>query len=91
MTTPRAGSTSVTSVSIPTETLEAIRARVGKKGLSAFVTEAVQRELHRQANRDALAELVAETGPVDENELRQTLERLDRHHTTHRTRASDAA
>ena len=83
----------MTSVSLPTETLEAIRARVGKKGLSAFVAEAVQRELHRQANRDDLAELIAETGPVDEDELRGTLDRLDRHHAAHRgdSRSADAA
>ena len=91
MGTERAGKTRVTSVSLQAETLEAVRARTGKQGISAFIEEAVQRELHRRGVQELLDAMIDETGPVDEQDLREKLDRLDRHHAAHRPDISDAA
>ena len=57
------------SVSLPAGTSEGVRARVGARGFSAYVAQAVARQLERDALDDALARMEAEHGPVDENEV----------------------
>ncbi|MFC9858476.1 MULTISPECIES: hypothetical protein [unclassified Streptomyces] len=53
---PGEGPTKSVSVSVHEGTIEAVRARVGKRGFSAYVDAAVQ----RQIERDNLAELTAD-------------------------------
>jgi hypothetical protein len=93
MSTPRSGKTRVTSVSLRAETLEAIRSRAGKQGVSSYIEEAVQRQLQREAVDDYIAEYEAEHGPVDPAEVAARAERIRAHHAAHRGDASppDAA
>ena len=64
------------SVSLPAGTSEGVRARVGARGFSAYVAQAVARQLDRDALDDALARMEAEHGPVDENEVLEIMGRL---------------
>lgn len=64
------------SVSLPAGTSEGVRARVGARGFSAYVAQAVARQLERDALDDALARMEAEHGPVDENEVLEIMGRL---------------
>lgn len=66
------------SVTIPTATSEGIRARVGARGFSAYVTRAVARQLERDALDDVLARMEAEHGPVDEDTVNEIMGRLAR-------------
>jgi hypothetical protein len=86
MDTPRPGKTRVTSVSLRAETLEAIRSRAGKQGVSSYIEEAVQRE----AVDDYIAEYEAEHGPLDQAEVAARAERIRAHHAAHRGDASPA-
>lgn len=52
------------SVSIPGELAAAVRRRVGPRGLSGFVAQAVAHELEREQLGGLLAELELEHGPV---------------------------
>lgn len=64
------------SVSLPADTSEGVRARVGARGFSAYVAQAVARQLERDALDDVLARMEAEHGPVDENEVLEIMGRL---------------
>jgi hypothetical protein len=64
------------SVTIPATTSEGVRARVGKRGFSAYVTQAVARQLERDALDDVLARMQAEHGPVDEDAVAAIMQRL---------------
>ncbi|CAG7651147.1 conserved hypothetical protein [Actinacidiphila bryophytorum] len=90
MDTPRPGKTRVTSVSLRAETLEAIRSRAGKQGVSSYIEEAVQRQLQREAVDDYIAEYEAEHGPLDQAEVAARAERIRAHHAAHRGDASPA-
>lgn len=52
------------SLSLPEGTAEAIRARVGKREFSAFVTAAVERELRGQILDEYLADYEQRRGPL---------------------------
>ncbi|WP_267242662.1 hypothetical protein [Streptomyces sp. PR69] len=52
------------SLSLPEGTAEAIRARVGKREFSAFITAAVERELRGQILDEYLADYGRRKGPV---------------------------
>ncbi|MCC3770878.1 hypothetical protein [Streptomyces sp. UNOC14_S4] len=54
------------SLSLPEGTAEAIRARVGKREFSAFITAAVERELRGQVLDDYLADYEQRKGPLPE-------------------------
>ena len=54
------------SLSLPEGTAEAIRARVGKREFSAFIAEAVERELRGQLLDEYLADYGSRKGPVSE-------------------------
>jgi hypothetical protein len=54
------------SLSLPEGTVEAIRARVGKREFSAFIAEAVERELRGQVLDEYLANYEIRKGPVSE-------------------------
>jgi hypothetical protein len=89
----RPGKTRVTSVSLRAETLEAIRSRAGKQGVSSYIEEAVQRQLQREAVDEYIAEYEAEHGPVDQAEVAARIEKIRAHHAAHRgdTSPADAA
>src|SRR4051794_28601646 len=93
MAASRPGKTRVTSVSLRAETLEAIRSRAGKQGVSSYIEEAVQRQLQREAVDEYIAEYEAENGPVDQAEVAARAGRIRAHHTAHRggTSPADAA
>ncbi|WP_406154187.1 hypothetical protein OG217_18195 [Streptomyces sp. NBC_01023] len=52
---PGEGPTTSVSVSVHEGTISAVRARVGKRGVSPYIEAAIQ----RQIERDSLAELIA--------------------------------
>lgn len=64
------------SVTMPAETSQQVRSRVGARGFSAYVAGAVARQLERDALDDLLAEMAAEHGPVDETEVAAIMHRL---------------
>ncbi|MGX9887006.1 hypothetical protein [Streptomyces sp. NPDC002276] len=59
------------SLSLPEGTAEAIRQRVGKREFSAFITEAVERELRGRILDEYLADYEQRHGPVSEQEQEQ--------------------
>ncbi|WP_278264566.1 hypothetical protein [Nocardia sp. AG03] len=69
MTAPRPGSTSNVSVSLPVDVLTAVRDRAGRRGVSAYITEAVRHQLEM----DGLAEIVTDFetthDPLTEDEI----------------------
>lgn len=64
------------SVTIPADTSEGVRSRVGARGFSAYVAGAVARQLERDALDDVLAQMEVDHGPVDEAEVALIMERL---------------
>ncbi|GIE79520.1 hypothetical protein Aph02nite_54700 [Actinoplanes philippinensis] len=54
------------SLSLPEGTADAIRARVGKREFSAFIAEAVERELRGQVLDEYLADYESRKGPVSD-------------------------
>jgi hypothetical protein len=69
MKSSRPGGTENISVSMPSDLVDALRSRTGKRGVSSYVTEAVR---HQMA-MDGLAEIVAayesEHGTLTEEEI----------------------
>jgi hypothetical protein len=59
------------SVSMPHKLASAARKRAGRRGLSAFVAQAVARELEREALGEFLDGLDQEFGAVPEAELKR--------------------
>ncbi|MEV7120181.1 hypothetical protein [Kitasatospora griseola] len=91
MESSRPGRTRVTSVSLRVETLEAIRARAGKQGVSSYIEEAVQRQLQREALDEFIATAEDEHGPVDPAEVAALVESVRAHHAAHPGDASSDA
>ena len=61
------------SVSLPSELIQAIRARTGAGGFSRYVAEAVQEHIRLDLLDDLSAELEAEYGPIDEDGVREAM------------------
>ncbi len=59
------------SLSIDADVLAEARARSGSRELSAYVTDAVRRQLQRDRLGELLAELDAESGPIPDNLLEE--------------------
>ncbi|MGH2871382.1 MAG: CopG family transcriptional regulator [Solirubrobacteraceae bacterium] len=59
------------SMSLDTDVLARTRERVGGRGLSAYVNEAVRRQLRRDALADLLAAIQAVNGPVDDQVMEE--------------------
>jgi hypothetical protein len=57
------------SVSVPIELAKAVRLRVGGRGLSGFVAQALAHELEREQLGSFLEELDADLGPVSKSSL----------------------
>ena len=64
------------SVSMPRSVIADVQARVGSREFSAYVTDAVQRQLQRDALDDLIARMEAKHGPVDEAEVAAITARL---------------
>ena len=64
------------SVSIPKRVLADVQERVGQRGFSAYVTEALRLKLQRDMLDDIFAEAKAQNGPVDETKVREIMEFL---------------
>lgn len=62
------------SVSIPGELAEAVRKRVGARGLSGFVARAVAHELEREGVRALLDELEDELGQPSKADMARARE-----------------
>lgn len=65
------------SLSLLEGTAEAIRVRVGKRGFSAFIAEAVEHELRGQALDEYLADFESRKGPVSESARRRARQVFD--------------
>ncbi|MGH3718242.1 MAG: hypothetical protein ACRDRI_05240 [Pseudonocardiaceae bacterium] len=59
------------SVSMDAEVLTEARERVGGRGLSAYVNDAVRRQLRRDALSELLAEMREANGPVPDDRMRE--------------------
>jgi len=59
------------SLSINEQVLAETRARVGSRGLSSYVSEALARQLQHDRLGDLLVEIEAEVGPPDPNLLEE--------------------
>jgi post-segregation antitoxin (ccd killing protein) len=59
------------SVTIPSDLAAELRARAGRGNVSAYVTDALVRQLEHDRLGDFLSELAEEHGPVTEEELAQ--------------------
>ena len=57
------------SISIPRDVAAAVRKRVGARGLSGFVAQALIHELEREKTRSFLSELDEKFGPVSKADL----------------------
>lgn len=57
------------SISLPSELADAVRQRVGPRGLSGFVARAIEHELEREQLGSLLDELNREHGPVSKTAL----------------------
>lgn len=57
------------SVSVPFELAQAVKKRVGERGVSGFVARALQHELEREQLGAFLDELDAKHGPVSKQAL----------------------
>jgi hypothetical protein len=58
-------------VTIPTDLAAELRSRAGRGNVSAYVTQALVRQLHHDRLGDLLAELAEVHGPVTDEELAQ--------------------
>jgi hypothetical protein len=65
------------SLSLPEGTAEAIRARVGKREFSAFIAEAVERELRGQVLDEYLADYENRKGPISGQARQQARQVFD--------------
>jgi len=63
------GPTSNVSVSLHAGNIAAVRARVGKRGFSAYVDAAVQRQIERDHLAELTARHEAEHGPLSRTEV----------------------
>lgn len=59
------------SMSLDADVLAQARERVGGRGVSSYVNEAVRRQLRRDALSDLLTEMRAVNGPVDEDQMEE--------------------
>lgn len=64
------------SISMPAAVSADVRARVGWRGFSFYVTAAVERQLQRDALDELLARMEAEHGAIDESQVERIMGRL---------------
>jgi hypothetical protein len=61
------------SITLPEPLLAEVKARVGARGLSAFVAQVLEAEVRREGLREFLAQQEARFGPIPEDVLEETL------------------
>ena len=66
------------SVTVEDELVEQVRERVGSRGVSAFMNQAVRHELQLARLGELLGDLENELGPPDEDMVAEALASLDR-------------
>jgi len=66
---PGEGPTTAVSVSFHVGTISAVRNRVGKRGVSAYIEAAVHRQIERDNLDEIIAAAEAEHGPVAPEEI----------------------
>lgn len=59
------------SISLPAPLVERIKKKVGSRGVSRYVAEALEHEERRQALRDWLADQDREQGPIPDDVMRE--------------------
>ncbi|CAM5415435.1 MULTISPECIES: hypothetical protein [Streptomyces] len=64
---PGEGPVRPVSVSLHEGTIAALKARTGKRGMSAYVESLIQRQLERDRLRELIEDAEAEHGPVDQS------------------------
>ncbi|WP_431952047.1 hypothetical protein [Actinacidiphila sp. bgisy167] len=69
MKTNRAGTTENISVSMPSELVGALRERAGRRGVSAYIAEAVRHQLAMDGLAEIVAAHEAEHGALTEQEI----------------------
>jgi len=60
------------SITVPEPLLTRVKARVGARGLSAYITQVLEAEVRREGLRDFLAQQEARYGPIPEDVLEET-------------------
>ncbi|WP_079151762.1 hypothetical protein [Streptomyces sp. RTd22] len=63
---PGEGPTRPVSVSLHEGTIAALKERIGKRGMSAYVEALIQRQLERDRLRELIEDAEAAHGPVDQ-------------------------
>lgn len=66
---PGEGPTTAVSVSFHVGTISAVRSRVGKRGVSAYIEAAVRRQIERDNLDEIIAAAEAEHGPLNAEEI----------------------
>jgi hypothetical protein len=66
---PGEGPTTVVSVSMHEGTIGAVRSRVGRRQVSAYIEAAVRRQIERDNLDELIAAAEAEHGPITEEEI----------------------
>lgn len=66
------------SITVEEELVEEVRERVGARGVSGFMNQAVRHELQLARLGELLGDLEDELGPPDEQMVEETLASLDR-------------
>lgn len=66
-----AGEYAKVSISLPAPLVERLKRKVGSRGLSRYVAEALENEERRQALREWLADQDREHGPIPEDLMRE--------------------
>ncbi|WP_329115660.1 MULTISPECIES: hypothetical protein [unclassified Streptomyces] len=64
---PGEGPVRPVSVSLHEGTIAALKARTGKRGMSAYVESLIQRQLERDRLRELIEDAEADHGPVDQS------------------------
>ncbi|MCE7009505.1 hypothetical protein LWC34_42860 [Kibdelosporangium philippinense] len=66
---PGEGPTTVVSVSMHSGTVSAVRSRAGRRGVSAYIEAAVQRQIERDNLDELIAAAEAEHGSISADEV----------------------
>lgn len=88
---PGEGPTTVVSVSMHSGTIGAVRGRAGRRGVSAYIEAAVQRQIERDNLDELIAAAEAEHGPITEEEIAAKRQVLARARDAHRDSGSGSA
>jgi len=75
------------SVTVEDDLVEEVRERVGARGVSAFMNQAVRHELQLARLGELLGDLEHELGPPDDGQVAEALATLDQLERRHRVPA----